>query len=326
MALYRWEVKSGSRGAEQSAAAHADYIAREGKYSAGLDPVLFSESGNLPAFAAGSARAFWSAVDVGERANGRLWTEVLMSLPRELSVHDQVQLARDFAAEILGDRHAFTLAVHGPEAEDGQPNVHCHLAFSERVVDERTSALDAAAFFKRGGAAKDRSWNDRECVERLREAWEVACNKALAAAGSAARVDRRSIEERLEEAVNRGDESRASELAGRVPEPKIGWGAGAAARRAAVVAVREATAAIEAIEREIEAMKAALAEVSAEIRRFGRGLLGAFGPVPAYAGRAYVDDDARDREQERLDRLAKERVEPDDDPAPPPKPRRGPGM
>lgn len=317
MALYRLEVKSGSRGAEQSAAAHVDYISRDGKYSSGLDPVVFCESGNLPAFAGGSARAFWSAVDAGERANGRLWTEVLLSLPRELSVHEQVALARDFAAEILGDRHAFTLAVHGPEAEDGQPNVHCHLAFCERVVDERTSALDAAAFFKRGGAAKDRSWNDRDRIEQLREQWEVACNKALQAAGVAARVDRRSIADRLEEAEKSGDEGRTNTIRAREPEPKIGWGTGAAARRAAVVAVREASKALAAIEREIEAMKSALAEVTAEIQRFGRGLFASFGPMPAYAGRASAsDDDVRERE----------RVEPDDDPAPPPRRRRGPGL
>ena len=79
-------MKSGSRGAGQSAAAHGAYIAREGKYDTDIDDdqAQFVEHGNLPDFAKGDAHMFWAAADEHERANGRLWTEIEVSLPREI--------------------------------------------------------------------------------------------------------------------------------------------------------------------------------------------------------------------------------------------------
>ena len=87
VAVYHLSMKSGSRGAGQSAAAHGAYSAREGKYAAKTldDEAVLAEHGNLPDFAEGDAHAFWKAADEHERANGRLWTEIEVSLPRELS-------------------------------------------------------------------------------------------------------------------------------------------------------------------------------------------------------------------------------------------------
>ena len=77
VAVYHLSMKSGSRGAGQSAAAHGAYIAREGKYATDIDDdkAKFVEHGNLPDFANGDAHMFWAAADEHERANGRLWSD-----------------------------------------------------------------------------------------------------------------------------------------------------------------------------------------------------------------------------------------------------------
>ena len=196
VAVYHLSMKSGSRNAGQSAAAHGAYIAREGKYAAqSLDDEAVSvEHGNLPVFAEGDAHRFWAAADAYERANGRLWTEIEVSLPRELSRDDQIALARAFREAMIGDRHAFLMAIHVPKTLDGQAdNPHLHLMFCERTIDARTKLLDEDSYFKRNGALKDRSWNDQEKVEAVRLAWETMANRALERAGCDARIDRRSL-------------------------------------------------------------------------------------------------------------------------------------
>ena len=196
VAVYHLSMKSGSRGTGQSAAAHGAYIAREGKYAAKTldDEAVLAEHGNLPDFAKGDAHLFWAAADDHERANGRLWTEIEVSLPRELSKDDQIALAREFRDSMIGDRHAYSMAIHVPKTLDGNAdNPHIHLMFSERVIDERTRLLTEDSYFKRNGALKDRSWNDQEKVEEVRLAWETMANRALERAGFDARIDRRSL-------------------------------------------------------------------------------------------------------------------------------------
>ena len=61
MAIYHLTAKTGSRTGGQSAAAHADYIEREGKYARGEeDDVVHRESGHMPEWAlADYAREYW---------------------------------------------------------------------------------------------------------------------------------------------------------------------------------------------------------------------------------------------------------------------------
>lgn len=65
----------------KSRASHYAYINREGKYK--RDDIEQIESGNLPSWAV-DAQHFWKAADKYERANGRIYTELEISLPREL--------------------------------------------------------------------------------------------------------------------------------------------------------------------------------------------------------------------------------------------------
>ncbi len=82
MAIVHVVMKSSSTA--PPAAAHAQYIARDGQYQqrGGLELV---ESGNMPEFARENPHSFWEAADAFERKNGRAYTELQIALPRELA-------------------------------------------------------------------------------------------------------------------------------------------------------------------------------------------------------------------------------------------------
>ena len=215
MAIYHLAVKHASRRQGRSALAHANYIAREGPYAQGrfAEQFVEVEHRNMPAWAQDSPQAFWAAADTYERANGRLYTELEIALPRELSRPEQAALARSFIASQIGPEHPCSWALHVSRALDGREQPHVHIMFSERTHDgiDRGPALffqranpDAPA---RGGAAKDPAWNHREKVAALRAAWAETANRALERAGVAVRIDHRSL---------------AAQGIDRTPEPKLG--------------------------------------------------------------------------------------------------------
>ena len=189
MAIVHVAFKSSSKA--PPAAAHAQYIARDGQYQrrGGVELV---ESGNMPEFAQADPHAFWMAADAHERANGRAYTEIQIALPRELNPAQREELARKVTRELMGERFAYTMAVHVPLAKDNIDQPHMHLMFSERAVDDGTRDLAEDRFFKRNGAKKDPAWNDRAKPEEVREKWVEMMNGAMQRAGHEQRLDGRS--------------------------------------------------------------------------------------------------------------------------------------
>jgi hypothetical protein len=189
MAIVHVAFKSSSTA--PPAAAHAQYIARDGQYQkrGGVELV---ESGNMPEFAQADPHSFWVAADAHERANGRAYTEIQIALPRELNSAQREELARETTRELMGNRFAYTMAVHVPLAKDNIDQPHMHLMFSERAVDATTRELAEDRFFKRNGAKKDPAWNDRNKPEEVREKWVAMMNGAMERAGIEQRVDARS--------------------------------------------------------------------------------------------------------------------------------------
>jgi hypothetical protein len=220
MAIVHVAFKSSSTA--PPASAHAQYITREGQYEhrGGVELV---ESGNMPQFAQADPQAFWVAADAHERANGRTYTELQIALPRELEPGQRQELAREATRELLGERFAYTLAVHTPLAKDNIEQPHMHLMFSERVVDSNTQSLSEDRFFKRNGAKKDPAWNDRNKPEEVRERWVEMMNAAMERHGHiqdpAQRLDARSwadqgrpdLAELREQKTLRGDGPEAME-------------------------------------------------------------------------------------------------------------------
>ena len=235
MAIYALSIKHKAKGQGASAVAHAQYIAREGKYAERKEAKAHAEyltregkherrkdelektwSGNMPKWAK-SPGEFWDAADTYERANGRVYSEVVIALPRELSREKREEVVKEFIDKEIGERFTYTVAIHNPRAMDGGEQPHAHVMFSIRERDgiERPKEL----YFKRanpenpekGGAKKSREWskdernNDR--VNEIRASWEVIANKALEKEGHTARIDRRTLKE---QGIDRE------------PEPKMG--------------------------------------------------------------------------------------------------------
>lgn len=171
MAARHFSFKTGKVGA---GAKHAEYIAGVGKYA--RDDVCHLSDHNLPEWA-DDGRDFFVAADANERMNGRSYSEIEFAIPREAA--DPVAYALHYANNLLGNRHAYRLAVHDKLAADGGQNIHGHLMFSERHLDG--IARGRELFFRRantkhperGGAAKDRAWNDRQHIDRLRRGYEA---------------------------------------------------------------------------------------------------------------------------------------------------------
>jgi hypothetical protein len=177
-----------------------DYITREGEYgperaheSGGLDddgasssheqrdPAIFTESGNLPAWAESDARAFWDAADLYERANGRLYISADFALPADFTEDEWVELARAFVRDLTADEQLpYTLAIHPGLEQDGHAhNPHAHVMISERQNDG--VARSREQWFRRadptgparGGAPKSRTFHGRAWVEEARLAGRI---------------------------------------------------------------------------------------------------------------------------------------------------------
>ena len=205
MATYHCTVKVGAKG---TGGAHSDYISREGKYAKlrSDEKLEYKEAGNMPAWSAHNAAIFWTAADEHERANGAVYREIEVALPRELTAEQRRDLVSDFIQAEFGDRHAYQFAIHNPAAMlDGGEQPHAHIMYSERTRDgiER----DPEQYFKRynsknperGGCKKSNT--EKSPVERkaelvaLRGRWAVCTNKYLEMHHHAVRVDHRSLRE-----------------------------------------------------------------------------------------------------------------------------------
>jgi ribonuclease HI len=207
VAIYHLSAKTGTRAGGQSASAKFDYLARRGKYSRQDDKLVHLVSGNMPAWAQRKPAAYWRAADQHERANARLFKELDVALPNELTHEQRVQLAEAFAirvATVSAGPLPFTLALHeGAAKQPGEAgNPHLHLAMSERVNDGHDR--DSSTWFKRsavgkgklpsdGGASKTDQLKPKQWLEDTRALWATMCNEALQKAGHQARIDHRSL-------------------------------------------------------------------------------------------------------------------------------------
>ena len=247
MAIFHCAVSHGSRKNGQSGAAKVDYITRSGKYIGDAGEVIGAWAGHLPSWTGGNPRELFAAADEYERANARLFTQVLFALPNELSDADALLLACHYAEAVTENGAPYVLAVHrgGAGVPDGKAaaaepqeaaddrelpphNRHGHLVICERIDDglERT----AREWFRRankkepalGGAAKDRTMNGGNWVPEARHLCADFINYGLERAGFSERVTCESHETRIARAEAAGDEETAEQL--RLKPPGIHLG------------------------------------------------------------------------------------------------------
>ena len=257
VASYHCSVKVGGKG---KAAAHAQYIAREGKYSGReqYEDLEATGHGNMPKWAEHNPAHFWEAADQFERVNGATYREIEVALPRELTPDQRRELVEDFIQQELGDRHAYGWAIHRPAAAiEGGEQPHAHIMYSERTVDGIDR--DPELYFKRynaksperGGCRKD-SAGTPERLQATRERWATIQNAHLERHGHAARVDHRSLE---------------AQGVKRQPERHIGWKRMAKADPAALRERRAAERELDAAERD-----AAVIDIGRELVKATREL------------------------------------------------------
>lgn len=217
MASYHFSVKVGAKG---KALAHAEYIAREGEYAVKYQEKLEAVGhGNMPQWAKARPNLFWQCADEFERKNGSSYREFEIALPRELNPQQRQALVASFVEQELGEKHAYTWAIHTPKASlEGGEQPHAHIMFSERIQDGIERGADQ--FFKRynakqperGGCQKSniaKSAEQRKLeLVALRERFANLQNAYLEAYGHSARVDHRSL---LDQGLDRA------------PEKHLGW-------------------------------------------------------------------------------------------------------
>lgn len=131
----------------------------------------------------------WNEAEAAERRkDAKVAREFEISLPYELPYGQRLELAREFAQEVI-DRYgvAAQVSLHAPGKEGDQRNWHAHILTTTRTLEEdgfgdKVRVLDSP---KTSG----------EQIVELREKWADMQNRALAEAGLDVRVDHRTLAE-----------------------------------------------------------------------------------------------------------------------------------
>lgn len=234
MATYHLSLKNGKVGTAEQ---HADYILREGRYSGGkrAEELIYKDA-NLPRWAM-SASAFFACADRYERANGRAYTEFEIALPNELTHKENEKLVNDFINTHIGNNKVWAYAIHSKSAtfDDSQEQIHAHIMFCERVVDDgMAKAKSPSKFFKRfnsknsqnGGYQKDRALSGSRTeiannLKIIRQSWENMINAEYKSHGIDKVVSCKTLKAQRDLAAAAGDEDMA-EFFNRTPQEHLG--------------------------------------------------------------------------------------------------------
>lgn len=201
MASFHHQIKSGKKG---TAAQHAAYIARLGKYAKRTD-LVETGYGNMPPWASDEPLTFWRNADLYERKNGAVYREHEIALPVELTRQQQIELAQELVKEIVGES-PYQFAIHCPDSSLGSvPNPHMHLMYSGRKPDgiarspEQTFMRYNGKNPEQGGCKKEGGGKNKmelrdAVIETRRKSAELQ-NAALEKYGHDARVDHRTLKQ-----------------------------------------------------------------------------------------------------------------------------------
>lgn len=234
MATYHLSLKNGKVGTAEQ---HADYILREGRYSGGkrAEELVYKDA-NLPRWAM-SESAFFACADRYERANGRAYTEFEIALPNELTHEENQKLVNDFVSKHIGNNKVWAYAIHSKPAtfDDDEEQIHAHIMFCERVVDDgMAKAKSPSKFFKRfnsknpqnGGYQKDRALSGSRTeiannLKKIRQSWEDMINAEYKNHGIDKVVSCKTLKAQRDLAAAAGDEDMA-EFFNRTPQEHLG--------------------------------------------------------------------------------------------------------
>lgn len=218
MATFHCSIKHGKVG---NGKLHCDYINREGRYASGdkKEELVYKESGNLPSWAE-SASDFFDAADTLERKNGSAYSEFEVALPNELNLKENVNIIHEFIEKYIGKNKTYALAIHDKWAalDNKKRQPHCHIMFSERIIDSSVPEKSMLEFFRRynpknveeGGYKKDDRFhkgykNSSAMVNEIRESWASLVNAAYRKAELDFEVTHLSNEQQINNAIMKKD-------------------------------------------------------------------------------------------------------------------------
>lgn len=224
MALFSMSMQVIKRSAQRSSVAAAAYRAGERLYDERTGMVHdYSRRGgvehreillpdNAPRWCRNIGReALWNAVEMGERRkDAQTARELRLMIPRELDSAERLNLVRDYIrASFVSKGMVADVCWHNKVASDGLEQPHAHIMLSMRPltpdgfgpksrhdwVPDPSGARHPDGHPVMVVSNRD-SWNCPDYYERCREDWERIANAALERAGSAERIDRRSLLDR----------------------------------------------------------------------------------------------------------------------------------
>lgn len=221
MVTYFVKLSNGYKG---QAADKCDYINRDGKYKSDTlrQELVAQEYFNLPSWAP-TARNFFEAADHYERSNGITFKQLIIMLPCELSIEENIKISQDIKDKIIGNHKAGAWAIHNKQAVTANvQNIHLHLINSERIQDSKLKEKSPEQYFKRynpaepekGGYKKDRK--NLCCkkaknpeIDKIRALIADAINAGYERNGFDIRVSGTTLKAQREEAIRAGDCDRA---------------------------------------------------------------------------------------------------------------------
>ena len=105
--------------------------------------------------------ALWNRVELAEkRKDAQVAREIEISLPRELSHEQRIELVRAFVKEQFVQRGMVAdIALHCPKATDGKDQPHAHIMLTLRPLKPDGS----------GFGNKERAWNEHALLEHWRK-------------------------------------------------------------------------------------------------------------------------------------------------------------
>ena len=210
-----------SRGKGQSAVAAAAYQSGDrlfskrdhrAKHYGSKEGIVYTEI-LLPPHAPpeyADRNVLWNAVERAEpNWNSQLARRIIISLPKELSMEENIRLIREYCAvEFASAGMIVDIGVHDPEPPGHNP--HAHIMLTMRPLDEcgrwsekahKEYVLDKEGNRIRDGNGKWKTrrvaatdWDQRGNAEAWRHGWELLQNRYLENAGRPERVSMKSFE------------------------------------------------------------------------------------------------------------------------------------
>lgn len=224
MALFSWSMQIIKRSAGRSVVAASAYRAGERLHDdrqnithdytrrTGVEHKAILLPGDAPAWCNGLDReTLWNKVEAGEkRKDAQTARELRIMIPRELAPDQRIAVVSDYLdRSFVSKGMVADVAWHNKQASDGQEQPHAHVLLTMRPLTEagfgpksrHDWVMDPEGRTHPDGrpvmvVSNRDSWNSPDYFEQCRLDWEIVANAALERAGSAERIDRRSLLER----------------------------------------------------------------------------------------------------------------------------------